>query len=78
MLFQDFFTAPEAQARMTDLRKRLQYFALAVQSHTKKLNEGLKAVKDAESDEASSPCIKDKTSLNIIISAFRYLTKLVY
>ncbi|XP_075251193.1 apoptosis inhibitor 5-like [Convolutriloba macropyga] len=50
----DFFTAPEAQARMTDLRKRLQYFALAVQSHTKKLNEGLKAVKDAESDEALS------------------------
>lgn len=48
----EFFTAPEAQARMADLRKRLQYFALAVQSHTKKLNEGLKAIKDPEADEA--------------------------
>jgi len=47
----DFFSAPEAQARMADFRKRLQYFALGLQSQTKKLNEALKVKMDPDSDE---------------------------
>lgn len=46
----DFFSAPEAQDRMNDFRKRLQYLALGVQAYSKQINEALKA-KDADSDE---------------------------
>ena len=49
----DFFSAPEAQARMTDFRKRLQYLALGVQAHTKQVNEALKA-KDTDADQVRS------------------------
>jgi hypothetical protein len=67
----DFFTAPEAAARLADFRKRLQYFALGLKVYTKKLNDDLSKKTKAEllTDEMKikSDALNICNNLNAII-----------